>query len=416
MRLADLLAEIELEDLERLAHEHARADEHLSRSQLLGTIEGVLRSHRFLQEFLLNLQPPTFAIVTLLLDAPGFSLPTAGFREAVLEETARLCKAIDSREILARDDQLRVYRRVLYQARSNDQLIDGSEAAILGVLRQELEISQVEHFLIEHHADLREFWRQDGAFVRELHTLRSAGLVYVRDGNTLLPEDLAAVIRNVLGLDMSSVAARRLYGHLSNQDLYEALSAIHAPTSGSKEERTDRLVAHMAQPRVILRVRAIGLERLRDICKEIGANVSGAKEELVNRIVVHVAAGRDIHRDPEPPAPVEEPRRLDEVRFMALFSSLRAQDLAAILGQFDLRRWGPKDLQVQTLWDAHRSEETLLNALSSADIELLLRRLDLKSSGSKADRIQRAIGVVGELPISQGTAAHDGPVDSSNHG
>ena len=87
MRLADLLAETSLDDLERLAHEHARADDDLARPQLLATIEGVLRSHRFLQDFLLNRQPPTFAVVMLLLDAPEYALPMAGFREAVLAET-----------------------------------------------------------------------------------------------------------------------------------------------------------------------------------------------------------------------------------------------------------------------------------------------------------------------------------------
>src|SRR4051812_34425372 len=115
MRLADLLAESSLDDLERLAHEHARANEQVSRPQLLSTIESVLRSHRFLHEFLMNRQPPTFAVMTLLLDAPEYALPMSGFREAVLAETARLCHAIDAREILARDDQLRVYRKVLYQ-------------------------------------------------------------------------------------------------------------------------------------------------------------------------------------------------------------------------------------------------------------------------------------------------------------
>jgi hypothetical protein len=391
MRLADLLAETSLDDLERLAHEHARADDQLSRPQLLGTIEGVLRSHRFLQEFLLNRQPPTFAIITLLLDAPEFALPMSGFREAVLAETARLCHAIDAKEILARDDQLRVYRKVLYQARANDLLIDGSETAMLGVLRQELEIPQVEHFLIEHHADLREFWKQDQAFVRELHALRSAGLVYVRDGKTLLPEDLGQVIRNVLGVDMSATSARRLYGYLSNHELHEALAAIDAPTSGSKEERIERLLAHMTQPRVILRLRAVGLERLREICRSIGANVSGAKDDLVDRIVVHVAAGRDIRREPEPPPPIQEPRRLDEERFGLLFARLRGYELVAVLGQFELRRSGAKDAQVRALWEAHRSEETLLAALGSSDLEGLLRRLELKTSGSKADRIQRLI-------------------------
>jgi len=47
MKLAELLAEASIEDLERLAHDHARTDESLSRGQLLGTIESVLRSHRF---------------------------------------------------------------------------------------------------------------------------------------------------------------------------------------------------------------------------------------------------------------------------------------------------------------------------------------------------------------------------------
>lgn len=400
MRLADLLGDIEQEDLERLAHEHAHTDAAFPRAQLLSTIEGVLRSHRFLQEFLLNRQPPAFAIVTLLLDAPEFALPTAGFREAVLEETARLCAAIDASEILARDDQLRVYRRVLYQARANDLLLDTSETALLGVLRQELDVSQVEHFLIEHHADLREFWRQDEAFMRELHALRSAGLVYVRDGKTLLPEDLVSVVRAVLGLDMPSDATRRLYSYLSNQDLYEALVAIHAPTSGSKDERISRLVAHMAQPRMILRIRAISLEELRNICRNIGTNVSGSKDELVDRIVAHVATGRDLRREPEPPPPVREERRLDDQRFHALFRQLRGHELAAILGEFDLRRWGTKQAQVQTLWDAYRSEETLLNALSSSDLENILRRVDLRTAGSKADRVDRLISHFASVDVS----------------
>jgi hypothetical protein len=391
MKLADLLAEIGQEDLERLAHEHAHADDRFSHAQLLTTIEGVLRSHRFLQEFLLNRQPPTFAIITLLLDAPEFTLPTAGFRDTVLQETTRLCTAIDSREILARDDQLRVYRRVLYQARANDQLLDPSEAALLGVLRQELEISQVEHFLIEHHADLREFWRQDEAFMRELHALRSAGLVYVRDGRTMLPEDLVSVIRAVLGLDMPSEAARRLYAYLSNQDLYEALAAIHAPTSGSKEERINRLVTHMAQPRIILRIRAISLEELRNICRSVGANISGSKDELVDRLVSHVASGRDLRKEPEPPPPVRERRQLDEARFAALFSCLRGHELAAVLAEFELRRYGTKQAQVQTLWDAQRSEVTLLSTLSSADLEGILRRIQVKPSGSKGERVDRLI-------------------------
>lgn len=393
MRLADLLSDTSIEDLERLAHEHARAEEHLSRPFLLQTIEGVLRSHRFLQEYFLNRQPPTFAIVLMLLDSEEYALPVDGFRDAVLAETDRLCQAVEAGDLLERDDQLRVYRRVLYQARSNDLLIDASEASILAVLRQELGIAQVEHFLLEHHPDLREFWRQNEAFARELHALRSAGIVHVRDGKTLLPEDLVQSIRQVLGVDMSRPSARRLYGYLSHQDLHEALAGVRAPTSGSKDEKIERLVARMVQPRVVLRLRSIGLERLREVCKEIGAAVSGSKDEVVDRIVAHVAAGRDILKEPEPAQtpPVQETRTLDEERFRFLFGRLRGHELGTILSQFDLRRWGTKEQQIRTLWEAHRAEESLLNALSSADLEGLLKRLELKTRGSKTERAQRAI-------------------------
>jgi hypothetical protein len=391
MKLADLLAEATTEELERIAHEHARADDHLSRPQLLDTIESVLKSYRFLHEFLFNRQPPTFTILTLLLDAPDASHTTSGFRESVLAETTRLCQAIASGEILRRDDQLRVYRRVLYQARSNDLQIDASESAILAVLRQELDVSQVEHFLIEHHPDLREFWQQDGAFVRELHALGSAGIVFVRQGRTLIAEDLVPAIRNVLGIDMSRHAARRLFAHLSGQELHDALSNIGAPTSGSKDERIERLVAHMAQARAVLR--GVGLDTLRSVCRDTGATVSGSKDELVDRIVVHVAADRDVGRESDlPPPVVEEPRALDETRFAHLFSKCRGHELAGILAEFDLRRWGAKDAQIRTLWEAHRSETTLLACLSNQELEAILRRVDLKTGGSKAERIARLLG------------------------
>jgi hypothetical protein len=404
MRLADLLADTSTEDLERLAYEHARADERLSRPELLETIEGVLRSYRFHVDFLVNRQPPCFAIITLLLDQPKFDLPTTGFREAVLAETQRICDAIDSGEILRRDDQLRVYRRALYQARSNDLKIDASEAAILGVLRQELYIAHVEHFLIEHHVDLREFWQQDGAFADELHALRSAGLVFVHEGRTLVPEDLVPVIRHVLGIDMSRDATRRLLGYLTGHDLHDALATVGAPTSGSKDQRIERLMAHMVQPRSVLQ--HVALDVLREICREIGATVAGSKDDLVRRVISHMGAGRDRVEVPEPAPPtVKEARRLNEPRFGHLFERLRGHELAAILGEFNLRRWGTKEQQIRTLWQSDSAESSMLLCLSNAELEAVLRRSDIKSAGSKTDRVERLIehfaGLAeGELPAS----------------
>ena len=70
--------------------EHVRTDEKLPRPQLCNFLEGALRSYRFVNDFIINRQPPTFAILTLLLDAPGYELPKDGFRDRVMTETRRL--------------------------------------------------------------------------------------------------------------------------------------------------------------------------------------------------------------------------------------------------------------------------------------------------------------------------------------
>ena len=73
MRLAPLLAAQSDEELERLGVEHVRTDKKLPRPQLCNFLEGALRSYRFVNDFITNRQPPTFAVLTLLLDAPGYA-------------------------------------------------------------------------------------------------------------------------------------------------------------------------------------------------------------------------------------------------------------------------------------------------------------------------------------------------------
>lgn len=389
MNLTDLLANMSREDLERLAHEHARADEAMSRAQLLDTISGVLRSHRFLHDYLFNRLPPTFGIVTLLLDAEGCALPATSFRAAVTAETERICAALDNKSLLARDDQLRVYRRVLYQARSSDRVLDTSEAAILGVLRQELAIQPCEHFLLEHHTDLREFWSQEEAFLREINALRSAGLLFVHEGQFVIPADLVRSIRRVIGVEMRGPSMRRLLGHLTSAEMQAVLDEVGLPTAGSRDDRLERLMLHLVQPRVVLG--ELGADRLREIAADVGATTSGNRDPLIERIIKRVDSDRDVAISIEPPAPPKEERRLDEVQFTRLFSMLRGHELADVLAEFDLRRWGVKAQQVAALWDAHLAETTLLNALSNADIVGVLERLRMRTSGSKTDRIQRLV-------------------------
>jgi hypothetical protein len=402
MKLTELLLQIDDAHLERLAGEHIKGPQRPPRHTLYGLLEGIIRNYKFVNDVVFNRQPPTLSILTALLEAPGFVVRTDVLREVAVRETARLCALLDSGEVLERGDQLRVYRRVLREARRTDIEMNASEVAVLGVLREELGVSHAEHYLLEHHAELRGYWQRDDAVLHELRALSAMGLVFERDGATALPQDLAPFVRRSLGLEMSADAARRLFALVTNADLGAALEAAGAKTSGSKEERIRRLVDNAVQPSVVLR--RVALQDLKDICRETGANVSGSKEDLVERMVEHFAAGLDRVAPPEdtPPVIVPEPRVLDERRFRALFTSLRGQDLGHILEAYpDLRQSGSKETRTATLHAFPMSEATLLSNLTKLALEEILWSLDLRLAGSKSERIDRLVAHFRNLSAEQ---------------
>lgn len=390
MRLAPLLASLSDADLERLALEHVRTDERLARPQLCNFLEGALRSYRFVNDFIVNRQPPTFSMLTLLLDAPGYELSRTDFQERVMAETQRIMGLVDSGNLLARDDQLRLYRRALYEARRNDLDVNTSEAALLALLRREGGIAQVEHFLIEHHEDLREFWQKEDCFAHEEKALRSAGILFYVEEKVLIPEEVAPAVWQTLGIDMPTESARRLLAYLSNNEIAGALEAAGSRTSGSKEARIERAIIERVQPRFALR--SVGLSTLKEICRLTDASVSGNKDELVERIVGHFAEGRDQRAEEPPEPPRREPRRLNQGQFETLFSVLLHQELSDILRRLpELRQTGTKEMRIKTLWEAHLSEATLLGELMNRQLEDLLHRLGLRLGGSKQARVERLI-------------------------
>jgi hypothetical protein len=396
MRLVALLADQSDADLQRLAIEHVRTDEKLARPQLCNFLEGALRSFGFVSSFIVNRQPPSFSILTSLLESPGYERSVIGFKETVMNDTAQLVNLIERDELLARDRQLHLYRRSLYEARRNDLDVNASEAALLAVLRREQRISQVEHFLIEHHKDFHEFWNRDGSFAQEINALRYAGIIFLVNDRVLIPEEVAPAVWQTLGLDMPSESVRRLLGYLSNSELVDVLEAAGARVSGTKEQRLERIILERIQPHVALQ--AVGLQKLKEICRSTEAPSTGNKDELIERIIEHFAQGRD-QREPEPiDVRIPEVRRLQGAQFETLFGALQHQELSDILRrQPELRQTGTKETRIRTLWEAQLSEETLLSKLTSRQLEEILQRLGLRISGAKNARIDRIISHFGQL-------------------
>jgi hypothetical protein len=322
----------------------------------------------------------------------------------VAEETTRLTELIDAGELLSRDDQLDLYRTAVYEARRGDLDLNTSEAAMLAVLRRKTGIAQVEHFLIEHHKELREFWDKEDCFEHEQNALRSAGLLFVLNGKLVLPEDVSPAIWQTLGIDMPTESARRLFSYLSNQELSEGLEKAGSRISGSKEARIERLLLERIQPRFVLE--QLGIATLKEICRQTEAGVTGNKDDLIERIVHHFAHGKDQQEEIPVEPPRVEPRHLSHGQFETMFNALLHQELSDILRRFpDLKQTGTKEIKIQTLWDAHLSEITLLGELMNRQLEDVLHRTGQKLSGSKQTRIERIIAHFSGVPVLDSSSA-----------
>lgn len=409
MRLIELLSSLPAGSLDWLALQHGMTSEGVSRATLCSDLENRLRSFAEIQELTFGRQPPAFAMLMVLFEAPEQRLPRTAFSDTVTALTASLCADVTAGEVVSRPYEAGIYRRVLYEARRNDLKIDESEAALLAVLRRELGISRVEHFLTEHHEDLQEFWNGPGCFDKEFEALTTAGLLFVSGDDVVMAEDVAPLVGQALGVELAATPARRLFAHLSSGLLAEVLEGVGARTSGSKDDRIERLVKLRIQPSGVLRFAS--LELLRDISREVGARPYGSKEELTQRLIRHFASDGDLRPTNEVPAVEEsitETRRLSRGPFARLFGFLRGQELAEILETFpELRQSGSKDARVAVLWASGRSENTLLASLRNASLETILSRCGLPTWGAKMVRIERLIAHAEQYPPDSGDVVNE---------
>ncbi len=207
----------------------------------------------------------------------------------------------------------------------------------------------------------------------------------------LLAADVVSVIRKVLGFELSPQAYRRLLDRFTGKQLSDVLSKAEIKTTGSREDKQERLLVSYVQPSEALR--ALSLAELRDLCRDANAAIAGAKEEVVDRLVDHFLLGSDLpqQREPAPSLPTEA-RLLDDQQFRALFSFLRGEDLTNVLVGIDSSRaTGSKEVKVALLAGSRFSETTLLDKLTSKELEETLERLRIRANGSKKDRIERIV-------------------------
>ncbi len=234
------------------------------------------------------------AILNSLLVLPDMAAAEDDLFEAVRDFETQVIAEARSEDAFSFSDprSLDIYSAVLEVA-LEDEKISTDEAALLERLRRKIGVSRHQHRLLE--AKL-------GAFPKagnELHTLaefrealkrlQAMGVVLFCNraeggAKAVLPEEIAPAVKEILGFEMGPEAQMLLHEALKAEQLYRALQAQGLPVSGSKQERSERLLKAGVKPSEILS--SLKIDELTDLCRRLpGLAVSGSKAEKIARII-----------------------------------------------------------------------------------------------------------------------------------
>lgn len=188
-------------------------------------------------------------------------------------------------------DTKRIYKSVLSEAWKKDDSLNAHEINILNVLRDELELSKRDHYLLEC---------QIGRFPQKgnkLHThqqiskslinLQSRGLILRFREDTsyfIIPEDIARILRYEMGGELRKEVYETLLSDLSVVQLREILNGLNFNVSGVKEKLVQRIIQHNILPSTALKT--FSSSELTEILRSLeGTKISGKKREKVQNII-----------------------------------------------------------------------------------------------------------------------------------
>jgi hypothetical protein len=414
VRLSELIAGLEREQVQDLALRVIPGAHELDPNLRAFNLETVLAQTGHVEQTLLGRRPPVASLLLRLLEAKGNIVTLEDVRGEVAAQTERWCRQVTAGELANRiPDRSLIYRRMLEAAWHNDHVLDDSEVRMLRLLREELGLLRIEHYLLAHHASIQPYWKTGDPLDVVVEALATHGVIFrVGSGAVALPDELVPHVRRSLGVSMSRDAARRLLHRLdSGTHLRSALADHELATSGSKPDRVERIVEHFVpMPRV---VDTLHIVDARELARSLGLAVSGSKEDLVQRIVGCFACDGDLAAEAveEEPEQVQEERVLSRSAFAALFGGFKGHQLQQLLMALDLRHSGSKEVRIATLWESPFSEHTALAKLKSPDLDRLLLDQGLSARGSKADKIARLVDAFRETTQEETPASTD--VDST---
>src|SRR5690606_2744883 len=164
MRLSELITNLDQDELHELAVRVVPGATELDASLWSRNLEFVLGQTGYVEQAILAGRPPVASLLLRLVDAPDHVLTVDEVRPDILDEVELWCQQVTAGELTNRiPDRSLIYRRMLEAAWRNDLTLDASEVRLLRLLRDELGLLRIEHFLLAHHSSIQPYWQNDDA-------------------------------------------------------------------------------------------------------------------------------------------------------------------------------------------------------------------------------------------------------------
>ncbi|MBK8383082.1 MAG: DUF2791 family P-loop domain-containing protein [Ignavibacteria bacterium] len=360
---------------------------------IIQEIISALGSLSYITNALNPTKPPAFSFLNLILSSPNYSVPVDGFQERVLNMTKELSVIANGGKELSSKKNYQLYLNILKTAWEDDNSIDKSEASILGALRAELGIWNREHFLIEHHPNIIQYWDMNSSYISIRNHFLITGIVLTFENNYVIAEEVATQIQRALGIEINDIAYKRLLNNFKREQLQSILEQLGFFISGQKEEQITRIIKGFVPPNEVLEI--LSVEDLREYCRQFGIQVSGVKSKVIENIINHYSHDLDIIKeidesDKKIPCKAET-RLLDKSVFQQILSNLSNSQLYDILFSSFLNTSGTKEEKVLRLVESPWSEINLLNHLRKIDLSYLCRKIGLNISGVKNELLERIL-------------------------
>jgi hypothetical protein len=398
MKLIDILTTYDTGSLDQISAD--KVDEvlnlRLPPSVITQEIISALSSQSYISQKILYSKPPSFAILNLVLQSPGYIVEIEGFKALVLEYIKQLTTKAAQRKSM-NDKNTKLYVKILQRAWENDGMVDKNEANILDLLKQELGIWEREHFILMHDESIISLWNIEQEYNVIRNQLLSSGVMLTSGSKYVIADEVAIQIRKTFGIEIMDDAFKRLLVKLNREDLAQILGYYQLNTSGTKEVQVERLWSSLIPPADMLD--RVNLENLREFCRRENIPLSGSKSTVISHIIQHFDEGKDLVQEqlsePEnilPPEP--ELREMDAEIYGKVLSNLTGQQLYDILYQVGFMTSGSKEEKVKRILDSYLSERSAFNYLRKEDLAHLCRRFSLPVSGSKRELTDRILDYV----------------------